>query len=65
MSQYPKAKFIQSANEPKQFVSDVGVEICFAGRSNSGKSKINNKIQTKVKKGFRVLALYVNLSSNI
>jgi len=44
MSQYPKAKFIKSANEPKQFVSDVGVEICFAGRSNSGKSSAINVI---------------------
>ena len=44
MSQYPKAKFIQSANDPRQFVNDIGAEVCFAGRSNSGKSSAINVI---------------------
>lgn len=44
MSQYPKAKFIQSANNSDQFVSDIGAEVCFVGRSNSGKSSAINVI---------------------
>jgi len=42
MSQYPKAKFIQSANNSSQFVPDKGAEVCFVGRSNSGKSSAIN-----------------------
>ena len=44
MSQYPKAKFIQSANNSSQFVPDKGAEVCFVGRSNSGKSSAINVI---------------------
>ena len=44
MSQYPKAKFILSANDTKQFVCDEGTEVAFAGRSNSGKSSAINVI---------------------
>jgi len=44
MSQYPKAKFILSANHPKQFVGDIGAEVAFSGRSNSGKSSAINVI---------------------
>jgi len=44
MSQYPKAKFIQSANNSDQFVRDIGAEVCFVGRSNSGKSSAINVI---------------------
>ncbi|MFQ3333933.1 MAG: GTP-binding protein [Woeseiaceae bacterium] len=44
MSQYPKAQFILSANDPKQFVEDIGAEVAFAGRSNSGKSSAINVI---------------------
>ena len=44
MSQYPKAQFILSANDPKQFVRDIGSEVAFAGRSNSGKSSAINVI---------------------
>ena len=44
MSQYPKAKFILSANDPKQFVGDLGAEVAFSGRSNSGKSSAINVI---------------------
>lgn len=44
MSQYPAAKFILSANQPKQFVPDSGREVAFAGRSNAGKSSAINVI---------------------
>ena len=44
MSQYPQASFIKSANAPDQFVPDEGVEVAFAGRSNSGKSSAINVI---------------------
>jgi GTP-binding protein len=44
MSQYPKANFIKSANELNQFVPDIGSEVAFAGRSNSGKSSAINVI---------------------
>lgn len=44
MSQYPDAKFILSANEPRQFVPDEGSEVAVAGRSNAGKSSAINVI---------------------
>lgn len=44
MSQYPEARFITSANAPKQFVADTGVEVAVAGRSNAGKSSAINVI---------------------
>ena len=44
MSQYPKARFLKSANAPSQFVSDEGAEVAFAGRSNAGKSSAINVI---------------------
>ncbi len=44
MSQYPDAQFIKSANAATQFVTDVGTEVAFAGRSNSGKSSAINII---------------------
>jgi GTP-binding protein len=44
MSQYPDARFITSANRPKQFVADAGVEVAVAGRSNAGKSSAINVI---------------------
>lgn len=44
MSQYPEAYFIKSANAPKQFVPDDGVEVAVAGRSNAGKSSAINAI---------------------
>lgn len=44
MSQYPEACFIKSADAPAQFVSDVGAEVAFAGRSNAGKSSAINII---------------------
>jgi GTP-binding protein len=44
MSQYPNAKFIASANKVDQFLPDLGSEVAFAGRSNSGKSSAINVI---------------------
>lgn len=44
MSQYPEACFIKSADAPSQFVTDVGAEVAFAGRSNAGKSSAINII---------------------
>lgn len=44
MSIYPDLKFLVSAAEPHQLAADVGREIAFAGRSNSGKSTAINAI---------------------
>ena len=44
MSQYPKVRFLLSAASEKQFPEDVGAEVAFAGRSNSGKSSAINAI---------------------
>ena len=44
MSTYPHVKFLTSAAEPHQLAADVGREIAFAGRSNSGKSTAINAI---------------------
>ena len=44
MSQYPDASFIKSANAREQFVTDRGVEVAVAGRSNAGKSSAINVI---------------------
>jgi len=44
MSHYPQAEFITSADRPRQFVADVGVEVAFAGRSNAGKSSAINAL---------------------
>jgi GTP-binding protein len=44
MSEYPLAHFLNSAWQPHQFPSDDGVEVAFAGRSNSGKSSAINAI---------------------
>ncbi len=44
MSQYPAARFLTSASEPRQFVPDRGSEVAFAGRSNAGKSSAINAI---------------------
>lgn len=44
MAVFPRASFLQSANDPAQFVADVGREVAFAGRSNSGKSSAINAI---------------------
>jgi GTP-binding protein len=44
MSTYPNVKFVTSAAEPNQLAPDVGREVAFAGRSNSGKSTALNAI---------------------
>jgi GTP-binding protein len=44
MPQFPEARFIGSAWQPRQFPADDGVEVAFAGRSNAGKSSALNAI---------------------
>ena len=44
MSTYPHVKFVTSAAEAHQLAPDIGREIAFAGRSNSGKSTAINSI---------------------
>src|SRR6202022_5157062 len=44
MSIYPHVKFLTSAAEAHQLAPDMGREIAFAGRSNSGKSTAINAI---------------------
>ena len=44
MSTYPDVKFLTSAAEAHQLAPDLGREIAFAGRSNSGKSTAINAI---------------------
>jgi len=44
MSTYPNVKFLTSAAEAHQLAPDIGREVAFAGRSNSGKSTAINAI---------------------
>ena len=44
MSAYPHACYLKGAHTPAQFVADLGSEVVFAGRSNSGKSSAINAI---------------------
>jgi GTP-binding protein len=44
MSIYPSVRFLTSADEPHQLAPDSGLEVAFAGRSNSGKSTAINAI---------------------
>jgi GTP-binding protein len=44
MSRFPGARFLLSAAAPAQFPADVGREVAFAGRSNTGKSSAINAI---------------------
>jgi GTP-binding protein len=44
MSVYPNVHFLKSANGPGDFCPDLGVEVAFSGRSNSGKSSAINTI---------------------
>jgi GTP-binding protein len=44
MSNYPNVKFLTSAAEAQQLAPDLGREIAFAGRSNSGKSTAINVV---------------------
>src|SRR5580698_4585952 len=48
MSTYSAAKFVTSAAEARQLAPDIGREIAFAGRSNSGKSSAINAITERV-----------------
>ncbi len=41
------ASFILSAAKPEQFIKSDLPEICFAGRSNVGKSSMINKILSR------------------
>lgn len=41
---YRHAKFEQSASSPKSLPAELGFEVAFAGRSNSGKSSSLNKV---------------------
>jgi GTP-binding protein len=47
MSLYPKVRFLLSAASEEQFPADVGAEVAFAGRSNSGKSSAINTIMVR------------------
>jgi GTP-binding protein len=44
MSYYPTVQYLTGAWQANQFPSDEGVEVAFAGRSNSGKSSAINAI---------------------
>ncbi len=44
MAQFPNAEFLTSAWQPRQFPTDTGAEVAFAGRSNAGKSSALNAI---------------------
>ena len=44
MSVFPHARYLLGAHEPHQCFADEGVEVAFAGRSNSGKSSAINAI---------------------
>jgi GTP-binding protein len=44
MSLFPNIRFLLSAASEEQFPADVGTEVAFAGRSNSGKSSAINAI---------------------
>jgi GTP-binding protein len=44
MSLFPNVQFLLSAASAEQFPPDIGAEVAFAGRSNSGKSSAINTI---------------------
>lgn len=44
MSSFPHARFLTSAHDPADFPEDLGAEVAFAGRSNSGKSSAINAV---------------------
>ncbi len=44
------ASFILSAAKPEQFIKSSLPEVCFAGRSNAGKSSMINKILISMSK---------------
>lgn len=41
---YQQASFVQSATTPKTLPQESGIEVAFAGRSNSGKSSTINRV---------------------
>jgi GTP-binding protein len=47
MSQFPNVHFLLSAASEEQFPPDMGAEVAFAGRSNSGKSSAINAIMVR------------------
>ena len=47
MSQFPQVRFLLSVAHFEQFPADVGTEVAFAGRSNSGKSSAINAITVR------------------
>lgn len=47
MPQFPEARFLISAWQPKQFPEDAGREVAFVGRSNAGKSSALNAITAR------------------
>jgi GTP-binding protein len=47
VSQFPKVRFLLSAASEEQFPADLGAEVAFAGRSNSGKSSAINAIMVR------------------
>lgn len=47
LSKYNHAKFLKSVAQLKQLPTDQGIEVAFAGRSNSGKSSALNTITQK------------------
>jgi len=48
MSLYPNIRFLTSAAEASQLAPDLGREVAFAGRSNSGKSTAINAITQRI-----------------
>jgi GTP-binding protein len=68
---FPDAAFLTSAHEAHQFVTDSGVEVAFAGRSNAGKSSAINTIlnrrnfaRTSKSPGRTQLINFFSLASN-
>jgi len=48
MSYYPSVNYLTGAWQAEQFPPDTGVEVAFAGRSNSGKSSAINAITGRI-----------------
>lgn len=48
MAYYPNVSYLTGAWQAAQFPSDTGVEVAFAGRSNSGKSSAINAITGRI-----------------
>lgn len=48
MSYYPNVQYLTGAWQAQQFPGDHGVEVAFAGRSNSGKSSAINAITGRI-----------------